>query len=294
MFRGDVAVTGGTFEAHFVVPLEARVGPRGKIRTYLQGLPGSVGSSDAVGSIRMQVSPGTAPTGDSEGPTISLSFPGGVTSVRPDAVLRVDLSDPNGILTTGHTIQNGIVVTLDENTTARIDVTESFRYAAGSYTTGTAYFTLPNLAAGSHTVRVSAADNLAAGLTAILHRSTASLPFSVVTLPPVQIRNAYLFPNPTESGRRTSGGQFVVDGPGDSVNVMIRVFTISGRLIRELTSFGQFGQVQVPWDGYDAEGYPLANGVYLFKVYVNGRDAKGHSSAKQEASTEGRIVILNH
>jgi hypothetical protein len=293
ILRGGAKVTGGTFEGQCVVPLEARIGARGKVRAYVQGLPGSPGLDDAAGSIRVQVSPGVPRTDDGEGPTISLSFPGGVTSVRPDATLRVDLSDPSGILTTGHTIQNGIVITLDDNTTARVDITSSFRYAAGSHTSGTAIFVLPNLAVGPHTVKVSAADNLAAGLTALAHRSSASIAFDVVSVPPVQIRSAYLFPNPTESGRRTSGGQFVVDGPGDSVNVLVRLYTVTGRMIRELTSFGGLGQIQIPWDGYDADGYPLANGTYLFKVYVNGRDSRGRSSARQKASTEGRFVILN-
>ncbi len=294
IYRGNLAVTGGVFSGKFVVPLEAQNGPRGKLRAYVSGLPGAASIADGAGSIRVQVSAGTAIAGDTEGPNIALSFAGGVTTVRPDATLRIDLSDPSGILTTGHTIQNGIVVTVDNNTTARTDVTSSFRYAAGSYTTGTAFYTLANLAPGSHTVSVSAADNMAAGLTAFQHRASAALAFDVVDNPPVQIRNAYLFPNPTESGRRTSGGTFVVDGPGDSVNVMVRIFTVSGRLIRQLTSFGQFGQVQIPWDGRDAEGYPLANGVYLFKVYVNGRDAQGRSDPRQHVAADGRLVILNH
>jgi hypothetical protein len=294
IYRGNAAVTGGSFQGKFVVPLEAQIGPRGKIRAYVSGLPAGPPTADGVGSLRVQVSPGVSIAGDTQGPNIALSFPGGVLSVRPDATLRIDLNDPSGILTTGHTIQNGIVVTVDDNTTARTDVTSSFRYATGSYTNGTAYFTLPNLAPGSHTVKVSAADNMAAGLTAFEHRSSASLAFDVVNSPPVQIRNAYLFPNPTESGRRASGGTFVVDGPGDSVNVMIRIFTVSGRMIRQLTSFGQFGQVQMPWDGLDAEGYPLANGVYLFKVYVNGRDPRGGSDPRQHVAADGRLVILNH
>ena len=47
------------------------------------------------------------------------------TSVRPDAELRIDLSDPSGILITGHTPQNGIIVTIDDNSTNRQDVTSS-------------------------------------------------------------------------------------------------------------------------------------------------------------------------
>jgi len=294
IFRGSLLVQGGSFSGKFVVPLEARGGPHGRVRAYVQGLPNLPPQTDGVGSQRLQVSPGIAPTDDQSGPTISLAFPGGVTSVKPDAVLNIELSDPSGILTTGHTVQNGIIVTVDDNTTARTDVTSSFRYAANSYTNGTATFALPNLPPGSHTVSVSAADNLAGGLTAFEHRSTASLAFEVATAPPISIRNAYLFPNPTESGRRQSGGTFVVDGPGDSANVMVRLFTISGRMIRELKSFGTFGQIQVPWDGLDAEGSPLANGTYLFKVYVNGRDETGKSSARQKAARDGRFVILNH
>ena len=294
IFRGSMVVTGGTFSGQFVVPLEANGGPRGRVRAYVEGFPNQPPQTDGVGSLRLQISPGNAPPGDASGPSISLSFPGGVTSVKPDAVLRIELSDPSGILTTGHTVQNGIIVTVDGNTTARIDATSTFRYAANSHTTGTATFALPNLPAGEHTISVSAADNFAGGLTAFQHRSNASITFQVADAPPISIRNAYLFPNPTESGRRQSGGTFVVDGPGDSANVMVRLFTVSGRMIRELKSFGTFGQVQVPWDGLDAEGYPLANGTYLFKVYVNGRDETGKSSARQKAARDGRFVVLNH
>jgi hypothetical protein len=295
IFRGPTVVTNGAFSTKFVVPLEARGGPRGRVRAYIEGLPLRAPQTDGVGSLRVQVSPAiTTPGTDNSGPTISLSSPGGVTSVKPDATLRIELTDPSGILTTGHTVQNGIVVTLDDNTTARIDVTDSFRYSTNSYTSGTATFALPNLAAGSHKISVSAADNLAAGLNAFQHRSSAAIDFEVASAPQVEIRRAYLFPNPTESGRRTSGGVFVVDGPGDTVNVMVRLYTISGRMIRELKNIGAFpGQVQIPWDGYDAEGFPLANGTYLFKVYVNGRDSKGRSLARQAASHEGRFVVLN-
>jgi hypothetical protein len=218
---------------------------------------------------------------------------GGTTSVRPDAVLKVDLFDENGILTVNHTSQNGIIVTVDGNTTNRADITESFRYAADSYQSGTASFQLPDLALGSHTVSVSAADNLASGLSAGIHRSRMSLDFTVVNQPSLRIARAYLFPNPTESRSGVGGGQFVVDAPGDSVNAVLRIYTVSGRLIRTLTVFGGRGQVQVPWDGLDDEGQPLANGVYFFRVQINPRDQDGTSSPRQKAEANGRFVIIN-
>jgi flagellar hook capping protein FlgD len=163
----------------------------------------------------------------------------------------------------------------------------------GSHTTGTAYWNLPNLSAGTHSIRVSAADNLAAGLTASTHRSSASIGITVADTPPLQIVNAYLFPNPTQSGRSTSGGQFVVDALGDSVNALLKIYTVSGRLIRSIQSMGRQGQIQIPWDGLDHEGYPLANGTYLFRVQLNVRDEVGESSTKAKATSEGRFVILN-
>jgi hypothetical protein len=295
MYRGDVAVAGGVLQGKFVVPVEARGGARGRIRAYVLGqAAGQSFESDGAGSIRAQVSPGVPPGGDDAGPIITLSFGSGSTVVKPDATLRVDLYDPSGILITGHTLQNGIVVTLDENTTARVDITSSFRYAKGSYTTGNAVWVLPNLSPGKHTVRVSAADNLAAGLGAASHRSSAILEFEVTENPPLSILGAYLFPNPTNSGRLRSGGQFVIETRGDSVNALLRVYTVSGRLIRTLRSMGRQGQIQIAWDGLDDEGMMLANGTYLFRVQINPRDETGASSARQKAVAEGKIVILNH
>ncbi len=295
MYRGDATVTGGAFQGRFVVPFEAKGGARARVRTYLRGRVAEEGfDTDGAGELRTQLSPGLADTSDNAGPRITLSFASGSNIVKPDAVLRVDLYDPSGILITGHTLQNGIVITLDGNTTARVDITASFRYATGSYTTGTASWPMPNLAPGKHSLKVSAADNLAAGLNAATHRSTATLDIEVVESPPLNIVDAYLFPNPTGSGQAgRTGGQFVVDARGESVNALLRIYTLSGRLIRTLKAFGGQGQLQIPWNGLDDEGQPLANGAYFFRVQLNAREPGGESSPRQKAVAEGRFVVLN-
>jgi flagellar hook assembly protein FlgD len=84
----------------------------------------------------------------------------------------------------------------------------------------------------------------------------------------------------------------VVDAPGNSIDVLLRIYTVTGRLVRTLKSQGGNNQVQLPWDGLDDERAPLANGVYLFKVNVNGLDSSGANSG-QHASAEGRFVVLN-
>jgi len=251
-------------------------------------------STDGTGSQAFTLVSGSTPTGDNEGPRIGLSFTGGATAVRPDATLRIDLADEHGILITGHTTQNGIIVTIDGNSNTRVDVTSSFRYASDSYQAGTASFQLPGIANGAHTISVSAADNLASGINAAQHRASASIEFEVSEQPQLSVQRAFLFPNPTRSGGVGSGGTFVIDAPGDSVNVLLNLYTITGRLIRTLKAFGGLGQIQIPWDGLDADRDPLANGTYLFRVQVNGRDPDGTSSAKSHAVAEGKIVVLNH
>lgn len=294
MYRGNVRVSAGAFSGQFLVPLEAKEGTRAKARAYVSGrASGDAADGDGAGDRLTGLVAGASPPGDNAGPTINLSFGGGATSVRPDATLQIDLFDASGILITGHSPQNGIVVTVDGNTTARTDATPTFRYAAGSYQTGTASFQLPNLASGPHTIRVSAADNLAAGLGAAAHRSEASIAFEVSDLPPLSIGHAYLFPNPTHSGGAGSGGQFVVEARGDSLNALLRIYTISGKLVRTLRLFGAIGQTQVAWDGLDDEGKALANGTYFFRVQINARDEQGRSSARQRAVAEGRFIVLN-
>lgn len=294
MYHGDVTLNGGAFSGRFVVPLDATTGGAARLRVYVTGLPtGVTAVQDGVGAQRANIVPGTPPADDLEGPRITLSFLGGSTSVRPGSTLQVVLFDESGIMTTGHALQNSIIVTLDENSTSRTDITPSFRYAADSYQSGTATFTLPTLSPGAHTLKVSAADNLATGLGAAQHRSVATLAFNVVDTPPLDVARTYLFPNPVRSAGKGAGGVFVVDAPGDSINTLIRIYTVAGKLVRELRMMGGIGQVQLPWDGRDAEGDPLAQGTYLYKVHVSVRDADGRSSPRQRAAAEGRFVVLS-
>ena len=293
MYHGDVTLSGGVFTGSFVVSLDAAEGTVGRMRAYVQGQAVGTGYTDGVGDLPLEVRPGVPPAGDETGPRISLSFVGGSTSVRPDATLQINIFDESGIMTTGHAPQNSIVVTVDGNTTSRTDVTRTFRYAADSYQAGTASFQLPGLASGPHSIQVSAADNLATGLDAARHRGTASLEFQVVDAPPLRVTRTYLFPSPVRSGGAGSGGVFVVDAPGDSINTLVRVYTVAGKLVRVLRQMGGIGQVQVAWDGFDDEGDALAQGTYLYKVYVSVREADGGSSALQKATAEGKFIVLS-
>lgn len=81
----------------------------------------------------------------------------------------------------------------------------------------------------------------------------------------------YPYPNPF-----TTQTRFVFGLSGSEIpnELMLRIFTISGKLIREVRS-SEFGPIHIgnnisefAWDGADQYGDKVANGVYLYQVQV--------------------------
>jgi flagellar hook assembly protein FlgD len=72
-------------------------------------------------------------------------------------------------------------------------------------------------------------------------------------------------------------------------DVKIRVFTIAGRLVREMTHRGVGGDNVVAWDGTDENGSPLANGTYLFKLEAERRAADG---SLENDEVVGKVVRM--
>src|SRR5207344_669713 len=85
-----------------------------------------------------------------------------------------------------------------------------------------------------------------------------------VTGAELRIVNPLAFPNPFED---ELGVQFSFSlESASAVDVLIRVFTVTGKRIYEqklmqLTP----GYHQIPWNGQDAEGSTLANGMYFYR-----------------------------
>ena len=270
VFRGDVPIAGGRFEAVFIMPLESIAGTGGKVHAYVSG-----GPDDGAGAVIRGVAPGAPAEADSTGPTIALSFTSGTSTVTPDATLRILVRDEHGILLTGHSLPNALYLTIDGTT--RFDLTEDFRYDPGSYQQGTVEFRLPGLDPGPHTIVVSAADNFAQGAMARNNRSTAAIDFDVEQNSEFTLGRAYNFPNPFAPDRGTT---FVITGLNEDARLVIKIHTVSGSLVRTLMADAIAGQVQLHWDGADERGDRVANGAYTYQVEAQG-------------STTGRVVRFN-
>ncbi|MDP3147694.1 MAG: C25 family cysteine peptidase [Ignavibacteria bacterium] len=80
------------------------------------------------------------------------------------------------------------------------------------------------------------------------------------------LKNVYNYPNPFASQTHFT---FEIRGEHEPQEIAIRIFTIAGRLIKEIKlPSGNFsiGFNKILWDGKDQDGDAIANGLYLYKV----------------------------
>src|SRR5206468_1178810 len=132
---------------------------------------------------------------------------------------------------------------------------------------GKVEFQLPNLAPGPHAITVSAADNYAQGVLGRKNRSTATIEFVVEQSAALSLGQVYNFPDPFTPAAGTS---FVLTGLTEPAHVLVKVYTVSGSLVRALEADGGPGQVQIRWDGRDERGDAIANGAYTYLVQARG------------------------
>jgi len=115
-----------------------------------------------------------------------------------------------------------------------------------------------------------------------------------------KISNVFNYPNPFSTST-----QFVYTLTGEEppAQFSIRIMTVSGRVVREISQT-ELGSMKIGthrtdfvWDGTDAFGDRLANGVYLYQVFA--RDAQGKDYEKYDNGTDGyfrngvgKLVIL--
>jgi hypothetical protein len=96
---------------------------------------------------------------------------------------------------------------------------------------------------------------------------------------------------------------YTLTGTGVPADYRIQVFTISGRLVRELGP-AELGPLRIgthrtdgAWDGTDAFGDRLANGVYLYRVLIDaqpGADYEHYATPADRFFEKGfgKVVIL--
>jgi len=280
LYKGKVSIKDGTFSFTFIVPKDIQYAyGNGKISFYAEN-----GTEDAHGYYNQVVVGGNASgsIADQSGPQLRLfmndsSFvSGGTTDANP--ALFALLWDENGINTTGGSIGHDIVAVLDENTQKSIILNDYYEADLDSYQSGSILYQLSELPEGPHRISLKAWD--------ILNNSSdASLEFLVVSSEKPILTHVLNYPNPFTT--RTEFW-FEHNQPCCDLQVMIEVFSISGKLVktlRETVPTTGYRAAPVSWDGLDDYGERLARGVYVYRVSI--RNQQG-----QEAEKFEKLVIL--
>ena len=119
-----------------------------------------------------------------------------------------------------------------------------------------------SLKEGEHYLDVFAKDSSGNYFDASVRRTT------FYTYTENDIKYVYNYPNPFASQTHFT---FELHGEQKPDEIAIRIFTIAGRLIKEIKPVSgdySVGFNKIFWDGKDQDGDPIANGLYLYKVIV--------------------------
>lgn len=289
LFKGRATVINGRFSFSCIIPKDINYEfGAGKISYYAADNSQMI---DAAGYSKDIVIGGVTTTGftDDEGPEVEVFINtedfifGGIANNEP--TLLVKLSDDNGINVVGNSIGHDLEGLVDGNTQNTLILNDFYEAELDDYTKGMVKYPLSKLAEGRHTMRVKAwdvANNSAEGYTEFVVAGSAQ----------VALEHVFNYPNPFFNN---TCFQFDHNVPGAEMEVSIRIYTVSGKLIKTIHQVvindGAIRQDDcIEWDGLDEYGDTIGRGVYIYKVYVNVKNG-GSKDIKGESAFE-KLVIL--
>lgn len=285
IFRGSAQVDAGKFSGSFIVPKDMGYGGKnGRISAYAVNSDSTIDGSGVLDSIAVAGTDTTVK--DSLGPEVRIAFAQNPKfidgdTVQPDPDLIVYVSDPTGINLTGE-LGHRITLSIDDDWEDTQDLTSNFQYNLNSYSQGSLTQKI-NLKDGDHRLKIKAWDNA--------NNSTlASFQVKVISSnTELAINQVMNYPNPFSGST-----QFTYELSVPVEKVEIKIFTLSGRLIRSLSGTGTAGfNSGAVWDGRDQDGDKVANGVYIYKVVAKTRFNLSNGDTNKEAEAIGKAVVMN-
>jgi hypothetical protein len=269
IFRGENSISAGRFNSSFVVPKDiSHEGRNGRIALYFWD--GSKDGRGFNGNIILGGIDSTAAE-DTEGPDISIyledrNFRSG-DMVTDSPLLLVDLYDESGINTSGGGVGHRLEAWV--NDVQDIDLTDYYTGKVDSYREGMIEYRLTDLPRGPHHLRLRAWD-------VYNNSSMEEVFFHVETSEKLTIENVYNYPNPFRDDTYFT----FQHNQTHPLDVEVRVYTVSGRLIKKVYAYGINDRfVRIHWPGRDEDGDQLANGIYLYKVIARTTDGTYTSEA---------------
>ncbi len=279
IFQGKANVTNGLFSFDFIVPKDIKLSyGKGRISFYADN-----GQEEKIGYNEDIIVGGVDENAEEDNnPPVVRAYlndtdfvSGGITNTSP--YLLLELEDEHGINTIGG-IGHDISAYLDEDQNNPFILNDFYETEANTYKKGKVRYRIFDLKPGWHTLTVKAWD---------VYNNSASttISFQVIENKDIQIDKVLNYPNPFVDYTEF---WFQHNHPFETLDVMIQVYTISGKLVwqhrQDVVSDG-FLSRDITWDGRDNFGHKLAKGVYVYKLSV--RTLSGKTAQKIE-----KLVIL--
>ncbi len=218
-------------------------------------------------------------TGDSTGPSIDVTYDGNkildgdLVNAKPEILFRF-YDESN--LEYSITDTTGIFIKLDGkriyyNFAGQLNPEITFN-AVNEGSLKTTVLFKPELSAGARLLQYYVTDK--EGNKDTLHNNVyVSYDFTV--------RNLFNYPNPMQGDTYFTFDLFAPESPQSCV---IKIFTVAGRLIKDVKAPARVGFNQIYWDGKDNDGETIANGIYLYKLILEG-------NGKTETSIQKLAVL---
>jgi hypothetical protein len=279
IFQGKADVVNGQFSFEFIVPKDINLSyGKGRISFYADN-----GQDEIIGYNEDIVVGGVDDNAEEDNdPPIVKAYlnntdfvSGGISNPNPYLIL--ELEDEHGINTIGG-IGHDITAYLDDDQTNVYILNDFYETEANTYKKGKVKYRIFNLEPGWHTLTVKAWD-------VYNNSGTTTISFQVVEDKDIQIDKVLNYPNPFVDYTEF---WFTHNHPFEPLDVMIQVYTISGKLVwqhRQNVMSDGFLSREITWDGRDNFGHKLAKGVYVYKISV--RTTSGKTVQKIE-----KLVIL--
>ncbi|MCS6988050.1 MAG: type IX secretion system sortase PorU [Chloroherpetonaceae bacterium] len=274
VYRGVVEARNGRFAIQFVVPKDISYDSvnSGRISLYAWKNNHNLGdlSLTASGATEQVVFAGANPNAPrDESPPDALIYlndrsftSGGVTHQNP--IFVAELSDENGINLT-QSIGRAITLVVNGDERNPISLNDFYQAKEGSFTDGEIRYPFRNLRDGRYSLRFKAWDTFNNSVERFLD-------FVVQDSSRLALGSrAMNYPNPFRD--RTT---FVIENnrPNELIDVQIKIYAVSGRLIKTLRATQAAHRINIEWDGRDDDGDLVANGVYLYKVILSSQDGR--------------------
>ena len=282
LYHGSDSIRNSSFELTFAVPKDINYADgQGMINLYALNTDKTI---RANGSCDQFIVGGSAEAkNDSVGPSIycylnSPSFVDG-GNVNSTPYFVAEIKDKDGINAAGSGIGHDLQLVIDGDMAKTYTLNNNFSYDFGTYTSGSTFYSIPELEEGPHRLQFRAWDIQNNSSTAVLH-------FNVVKGLRPQLFNIGVTNNPA----RTST-TFIIshDRMESNMDVVIELFDAAGRQMWRHAESGvsATGNYTVDWDLSVDGGRPLQTGVYLYRVKVSSEGSSYVSKTKK------LIVISN-